>query len=109
MRIVLINHLAPGEAKEHSPVIALCALLLTAAGAALIYLASAHQGWRAKPLPATARLAGWLAAVTGCAAWLRATGTGPGVAAALSTLMLAWIVLPYAAWWRAARKQVSTP
>jgi hypothetical protein len=82
-------------------VITLCALLLTLSGAVLIYLASAQQRLRASPLPGVARLAGWLSLVAGTACWWYDAGIGPGIAAALTLLMLAWVALPYLAWWRA--------
>ncbi|MHA6203667.1 hypothetical protein ACXU4B_04480 [Dyella soli] len=82
--------------------ITLSALLLTLAGAALVYLANGQQRLLSTTLRAPARLAGWLLILAGLACWLSAAGTGPGIAAALSTLMLAWVLLPYLAWWRTA-------
>jgi len=34
------------------------------------------------------------------AAWIVAEGTGVGITATLSTLMLVWVLLPYLSWWR---------
>jgi len=81
-------------------VILSCALLLTLAGATLIYLASAQQRLRAVPLHVAARWAGWTLVLAGTAGWWSTEGMGAGIAAALTTLMLAWVALPYAAWWR---------
>jgi hypothetical protein len=92
--------------KEAFRVTVLYALLPTLAGAALVYLASAHQRLRAAPLPRPARVAGWLLMLAGTVAWLSAAGVGAGVAGALSTMMLAWVLLPYLAWWRVARAPV---
>jgi hypothetical protein len=81
-------------------VITFCALLLNLAGAALVYLASARQMLLAKTLSTPARLLGWLCIVAGLVCWLLSAGMGPGIAAAMTTLMLAWAMLPYLAWWR---------
>lgn len=81
----------------------LYALLLTLAGAALVYLASARQGLRAAPLPGPARFVGWLLVLAGTSTWLTAAGTGAGIAGALTAVMLTWVALPYAAWWRTTR------
>lgn len=88
---------------------ALSALLLIMAGATLIYLASARQGLRPQALPAAARVIGWAVVVAGTALWLHADGAGAGITAALSTLMCTWVLLPYAAWWRATRKETPAP
>lgn len=76
------------------------ALLLTLSGAVLVYLASAQQRLRATRLPASGKIAGWLLFVLGAACWWRDAGMGPGIAAALTLLMLTWVTLPYVAWWR---------
>jgi hypothetical protein len=83
-------------------VITLSALLLNLAGAVLVYLASGQQQLLKSPLRITARLAGWLAILAGTVCWLSVAGTGAGISAALTTLMLAWVMLPYLAWWRGA-------
>lgn len=80
--------------------ITLCALLLSLAGAALVYLASSQQRLRAAPLPLPAKLAGWLLIAAGTICWLREAGIGAGITAALTSVMLAWVALPYLAWWR---------
>lgn len=87
--------------------ITLLALLLTLSGAALVYLASAQQRLRASALPPAARLAGWLLVAGGTACWWYETGMGPGIAAALTMLMLSWVALPYAAWWRATARDAA--
>ncbi|WP_430390079.1 hypothetical protein [Dyella sp. 20L07] len=89
--------------------ITLCALLLTFAGAALVYLASARQRLRIKPLRAPARAAGWLIIFAGTACWLLVAGTGAGIAAALTALMLTWVALPYLAWWRTPSAKTQQP
>lgn len=76
------------------------ALLPTLAGAVLVYLASGHQRLRRAPLPMAARIAGWLLMLAGTLAWLADAGLGAGVAGALTAVMLAWVLLPYLAWWR---------
>jgi hypothetical protein len=83
-------------------VITLLALWLTLSGATLIYLASAQQRLRPRPLPALTRLVAWPLAAGGLACWWYDAGMGPGMTAALTTLMLTWIALPYLAWWRTA-------
>lgn len=89
--------------------IVLCALLLTLAGSALVYLASARQRLRATPLPPPIRAIGWLLMLGGLAAWLFASGVGAGSASALTAIMLAWVLLPYLAWWRNAGDGAEKP
>ena len=81
----------------------LCALLLSMAGATLIYLASSQQKLLPVSLRAGSRMAALTAIVGGMAAWIAATGIGAGIAATLTTWMLTWVTLPYLAWWRGAR------
>lgn len=88
-------------------VITACAILLCLVGGTSIYLASQQQQWRAKPLPRLARWLGWLLVALGMAAWIAADGAGVGITAALSTLMLAWVVLPYLSWWRRTARKAS--
>ena len=78
----------------------LSALLLNLAGAVLAYLASGQQQLLKNPLRITARLASWLLIIAGTACWLIVAGAAAGISAALTTLMLAWVILPYLAWWR---------
>jgi hypothetical protein len=78
----------------------LCALLLSMAGATLIYLASTQQKLLRAPLRASSRVAALAAVAGGTAAWVAQAGTGAGIAAALTTWMLTWVALPYLAWWR---------
>ncbi|WP_266182251.1 hypothetical protein [Dyella humicola] len=80
--------------------ITLSALLLNLAGAALVYLASGQQTLLKAPLRVTARLAGWVLILAGTVCWLIVAGAGAGISATLTTLMLAWVILPYLAWWR---------
>ncbi|WP_114240687.1 hypothetical protein [Dyella sp. C9] len=89
--------------------ITLLALLLTLSGATLIYLASSRQQLRMQPLPAPARGAGWLAIAAGVLCWWHVAGAGAGISAALTALMLAWVCLPYLAWWRITSSESSTP
>lgn len=84
-----------------------CALLLCIAGGTAIYLASRQQTWLARSWPATARWVGALLCLGGLAAWIVADGGGVGTVAALSSLMLTWVSLPYLAWWRRASKVTS--
>ena len=85
------------------------ALLLTLSSAVLIYLASAHQRLRVSPLPTRARWGGWFLFAVGMGFWCDETGIGPGVTAALTALMLTWVLLPYVAWWRISAAEVSQP
>jgi hypothetical protein len=85
------------------PAMNLCALLLVVAGAVLIYLASARQGLLSRPLPGGMRVAAVILLAAGVAAWIAAAGIGAGIAAALTCWMLAWVALPYLAWWRGAK------
>lgn len=80
------------------------ALLLCFASALLLYLASPQQRLRKAPLPAWMRLAAWAFATSGAGAWIDVLGIGAGLFAALTTLMLGWVGLPYAAWY-AGREQ----
>ena len=78
-----------------------CAFLSTLAGAWLVYLASPRQRLlQLVQRTLVMRLAGGLLIALGAAIWLLAIGTGAGIAAALTALMLAWVALPYLAWWR---------
>lgn len=88
--------------------ITFCALLLNLAGAALVYLASARQALLVKTLSTPARALGWLCIVAGVICWLSSEGVGPGIAAAMTTLMLAWVMLPYLAWWRVSDAMETT-
>lgn len=82
-----------------------CALLPSLAGAVLVYLASARQGLLAMPLPAGWRVAAVILLALGMAAWIVVAGVGAGVTAALTCWMLAWVMLPYLAWWRGTKAQ----
>ncbi|QNK01094.1 hypothetical protein [Dyella telluris] len=89
--------------------ITLCALLLTLAGATLVYLASEQQRLLASPLRAGAKVAGWLLVGAGTAGWWHAAGMGPGITAALTAVMLMWVTLPYVAWWRTSTTKADGP
>ncbi|PWK82729.1 hypothetical protein [Fulvimonas soli] len=80
----------------------LLALALCLGGALLFYLASPQQRLRRAALPPRWRLAALLLAAAGALAWCRAAGPGPGLFAALTALMLGWVLLPYLGWWRPA-------
>lgn len=105
MRIIL-NIQSSAKRFQGADVITFCALLLTLSGAVLVYLASAQQRLRASSLPASARSLGWLSALFGTACWWYAAGVGPGITAALTMLMLTWVLLPYLAWWRIEAAEV---
>ena len=89
-------------------VITACALLLCLVGGTGIYLVSRQQQWLAEPLPRMARWISWLLVALGVAAWIVADGTGVGITAALSSLMLVWVLLPYLSWWRRTLRKAST-
>ena len=79
--------------------LALAAPALCLAAAALVYLASPQQQLRADRLPAIARAIAVPCAAAGIASWCAAIGWGAGIAAAMTAIMLAWVALPYFAWW----------
>jgi hypothetical protein len=81
------------------------ALLLCLASALLLYLASPRQRLRARPWPAWTRMAALLASAGGVAAWVAVLGPGAGGFAALTTLMLGWVGLPYLAWYVAPEER----
>ena len=77
----------------------LLALACGVAGASLAYLASPKQNWG---VPARARVLRWPGLVLSLVSllpWCRVTGLAAGIAAALTTLMLAWVLAPYLGWW----------
>ncbi|MBE1162850.1 hypothetical protein [Dyella acidiphila] len=84
----------------------ICAFLLGFLGAVAIYLTHPQQRLLGRPLTATARLAGMALIVASVWSWCAAGGVAAGVSGALTSLMLAWVALPYAAWWR--NKQLAT-
>jgi len=75
------------------------ALLLCFASALLLYLASPQQRLRKSPLPAWMRWVALAFAASGAGAWIDLLGVGAGLFTALTTLMLGWVGLPYAAWY----------
>jgi hypothetical protein len=80
-----------------------CALLLGFLGAAAIYFSHPQQRLLREALPFGYRLIGVPAIVASVWCWCMVSGTAAGVAGALTSLMLAWVVLPYLAWWRDRR------
>jgi hypothetical protein len=58
-----------------------------------------------KPLPAWTRLPALCLGAGGFAAWIALLGPGAGSFAALTALMLAWVALPYAAWYAAPEER----
>lgn len=71
------------------------------------YLGCSHQRlWAgARRAPARWRAAGWLCCVLALASAIRLLGVWAGVFAALSALMLALVVLPYADGWRQLQRE----
>lgn len=84
---------------------ALLALFAGVAGALLVYLSSPRQNWRALAVAGTMRLAGAVLCVLSLLAWCRSAGTAAGIAASLTTLMLAWVAAPYLGWWWLSRRR----
>lgn len=78
----------------------LCALLATLSGALLIYLTHPQQRLRRSALPVAVRVAGCMLLLASTLAWCDVSGAGAGMASALTTMMVAWVMLPYLAWWR---------
>lgn len=82
-------------------------LLLSTLAALGFYLASAHQrllpGARAHA--GALRIAAWLATALATAAAITALGTWGGVFAALTTLMLALVLLPHLDAWRQLQRE----
>lgn len=89
--------------------IVVIALSLMFAGALLVYLASEQQRLRQRSLSYTGRRIGWLLLAAGMACWMHEAGVGAGIAAALTTLMLIWVTLPYLAWWRGPGSENTQP
>lgn len=77
-----------------------CALLATLSGAWFVYASHPQQRLFRSALSARIRALGWLLLFIGLLAWRKASGTGAGTASALTTMMAAWVLLPYFAWWR---------
>lgn len=77
-----------------------CAFLLSFPGAVLVYLSHQRQRLLRGPLPMGAGIVGTVVIFIGLGVWCAASGIAAGLAGALTTLMLAWVLLPYAAWWR---------
>lgn len=81
------------------------ALLLCFGSALLLYLASAKQRLRSRPLPTWTRPLALLSAAAGVAVWVTVLGPGAGSFAALTALMLGWVGLPYIAWYAAPEER----
>jgi hypothetical protein len=88
--------------QEFGYLMTFCALLLSMAGAALVYLASTQQKLLRVPLHAGSRIAALAAIAGGAAACFAVAGIGAGIATTLITWMLTWVALPYLSWWRGA-------
>lgn len=88
---------------------ALLATLLSLASALVFYLCSARQRMRTSTLPTGWRWLAWLLAALSTVAWIASAGTGPGVFAAITSLMLGCVLLPYGVWWRESRRRTETP
>jgi hypothetical protein len=73
------------------------AILLTAAGAATVYLTAGNQSMLPQRAGATARRAGWAVILVSLCFWVEEFGAGAGVFGAFVTLMLSWIALPWLA------------
>jgi hypothetical protein len=84
-----------------------CAFLLSVLGAVLLYLSHEQQRLRRRSLPFGARVAGTVLVFASVWIWWVASGVAAGIAGALTTLMLAWVALPYVAWWRSQRTTVA--
>lgn len=80
-------------------------LLLSASAALGFYLSTSHQRlWAgAAARRGILRSAAWLLCAMAAAAAIAALGTWAGVFAALTAIMLASVLLPYADAWRAQR------
>ncbi|GGP18310.1 hypothetical protein [Silvimonas iriomotensis] len=73
------------------------AILLTAAGAATVYVTAGNQSMLPQRAGATARRAGWVVILLSLCFWVAELGAGAGVFGAFVTLMLSWIALPWLA------------
>lgn len=88
---------------------AVLATLLSLASALVFYLCSARQRMRASALSTGWRWLAWLLAALSTTVWIAATGTGAGISAALTSLMLSCVLLPYGVWWRESLRKAGTP
>ena len=83
-------------------------LLVALLGATSIHLASAHQRWRAAPLPArAARSAGFALLAISLAILLRVLQPAAAVFVFVHGLMLFWILLPTLGAWRRSRRKAT--
>jgi hypothetical protein len=82
-------------------------LLLSSLGALGFYLASAHQRLRpaASAHARALRIAAWIATALATAAAIIALGPWAGVFAALTTIMLALVLLPHLDAWRQLQRE----
>jgi hypothetical protein len=77
------------------------ALLSTLAGAWLLYAVSPRRLLlQSRQRVLVTRWTGATLIAAGTLLWLSVAGTGAGIAATLTELMLVWVALPYIAWWR---------
>lgn len=77
-----------------------CALLATLSGALFVYASHPQQRLLRAVLSVRVRMLGCVLLFIGILVWCDVSGTGAGVASALTTVMAAWVFLPYLAWWR---------
>ena len=85
---------------KYRDMVMVCALWLGFLGAATIYLSHRQQRLLRRPLAPGYRVMGAVAIFASAWRWSIACGVAAGIAGTLTTLMLAWVALPYLAWWR---------
>jgi hypothetical protein len=98
--IAVLHQVSRDSDWEYRNMVMVCALLLGFLGAAAIYLSHPQQRLLPRPLPFGYRMVGTIAILASMWCWCVASGVAAGIAGALTTLMLAWVTLPYVAWWR---------
>jgi hypothetical protein len=98
--IAVLHLISQGSFGKYRDMVMVCALLLSFLGATAIYFSHSQQRLLSKALPVGYRLIGASAILAGFSCWCVASGVAAGVAGALTSLMLAWVTLPYLAWWR---------
>jgi uncharacterized membrane protein YtjA (UPF0391 family) len=77
-----------------------CAFLLGFLGAVLVYLSHPQQRLLRQPLATGTRMIGLVAIIASVWSWCTASGAAAGIAGVLTSLMLAWVAMPYLSWWR---------
>lgn len=88
---------------------AVLATILSLGSSVVFYLCSARQRMRVMALATRWRWLAWLLAALSAATWIAAAGTGAGLFAALTSLMLGCVLLPYGTWWLESRRKTVTP